>query len=484
MSKKMIIRFNPKYSLRFDPSFFKLRPGWQAIFFDIADKLLQILIPLYILLIFSFDLLSGTQGIGSIISLYALIITALILQIVKRVLGKSEYLPQVSYDLILLFFTTLIAISLFYHTAIAKDQINLWGGYSLRTISAISIIAYWFFYYLILSNSRDKKSLGLLIKSFFWAPIVMGVITLISFREIPVATSTAISCFIPGLIILLLTQKKNLLVIFINLIFALTITFISNNAFAIFSILVTFILTFIIILVSKRNKLFNMIRSLDKITRSEIKKEPLALINKHSLLIFFFLSLIISLYSLFWLTRNLSQDFFNGIVLGLGSLKFAGITEFLIGNGMADSAGGKIWQLIYSYGLLPILTLCLFLFYFWRDQLKMIKSSLSLPILGLIFWAISTLFTLTILLLIQNSALEVVIIISIFLVSILIQLKLIYLDKKEYNYSRELNLLSNTKDSRNKFLLKLSQFVLASLLIIAAIYLLCSLNYINIFLTE
>jgi hypothetical protein len=170
----------------------------------------------------------------------------------------------------------------------------------------------------------------------------------------------------------------------------------SANTTAIFAVLITFILAFFTILITKRNRILPMFRTLDKITKQELRRDFLAVVNKQALLLFFLLSLVLSLFSLFWFNRNLSTGFFNGITLGLSSLKFSGIIQVLIGNGMADSAGGKIWQLIYSYGLVPLLLLGYFLYRFTRDQITLLKSKLSLQISGLALALLSFLLTLTI----------------------------------------------------------------------------------------
>jgi len=484
MSKKMIIRLTPKYSLKFDPSSFKLRPGWQAVSFDLADHLLSWLLPIFILFSLSFELFSNSGGSVILDAVYAITVAGMALQLIKRVLGKNEYLPQVPFDMLLLTFTTIISVSLFYHTAILKDQTNLWGGISLRAISAISLIAYWFFYYLLVANSRDKRTLGRFLKLFFWAPPLMGAVALISFRIIPASVSITLACLIPGFVILLLTQKKNLWLLLLDLVLSVIIVLSSANTTAIFAVLITFILAFFTILITKRNRILPMFRTLDKITKQELRRDFLAVVNKQALLLFFLLSLVLSLFSLFWFNRNLSTGFFNGITLGLSSLKFSGIIQVLIGNGMADSAGGKIWQLIYSYGLVPLLLLGYFLYRFTRDQITLLKSKLSLQISGLALALLSFLLTLTIFALLQNTGLELVIILSIFVVAVLTQLKQIYADKSEYQYTRELNTLKGVKGARKKLLYRISQFIIVALLLVGSIYLLCSLNYINIFLTK
>jgi len=480
----MIIRFGPKYSLTIDPSLLKLRPGWQAGLFDLADLFSKLVLPLFLLLIYSFDLYSTATGQVVVIALYALVITALSLQIVRRILGRNENLPEVPYDLILLSLTTLVAVSLFYHTAVARDQTNLWGGVALKSISGISMIAYWFLYYLLLNNSASKKNLGNLIKMIFWAPLLMVVLVLAGFKDVPASVVLALSCLIPGLTILILTQKKNRLLLILDLIVSLVILFTSGNKVGIFSMLVTFIVSFILIVIWGRNKLFTTIKALDEIKFSELRRDLWGVLNRHALFVFLAISLGVSLFSLFWFNRNLSQEFFAGITLGLKSQDLGSLAKVLVGNGMKDSAGSKLFQFIYSYGFVSFAMLLVIVFQFCKNGIRLFQSKVSLQIKGLLLFLASAMFAIFIILLLQNTSLELILVLLVIFAAFHAQLKLLYLDKKEVTLSRDLNLLTGIKADNSRFFLRLLQFSLAIAVILAGIYLLSFLKYINIFIVQ
>lgn len=92
-------------------------------------------------------------------------------------LGKADYLPTVSYDLLLLTYTSVIAVSLLLSIVSQRDSFPLWGGSSYRIISGLSLIAYWFVYYLTNVFGRQEGMLRRSIEMIAYSGLVAVVWT-------------------------------------------------------------------------------------------------------------------------------------------------------------------------------------------------------------------------------------------------------------------------------------------------------------------
>ncbi|MBW7954060.1 hypothetical protein H3C67_04720, partial [Candidatus Dojkabacteria bacterium] len=95
-----------------------------------------------------------------------------------KLLGKGDFLPTVSYDLLLLTYTSVIAISLLLAVVNSQNTFALWGGGLYRIISGLSIIAYWFLYYLTNIFGRQEGMLRRSIELIAISAMIAFVVSL------------------------------------------------------------------------------------------------------------------------------------------------------------------------------------------------------------------------------------------------------------------------------------------------------------------
>ncbi|KXK09660.1 MAG: hypothetical protein UZ20_WS6002000356 [candidate division WS6 bacterium OLB21] len=123
---------------------------------------------------------TGTQDFGAshLLFLYAFVVLILFTQIMLKLLGKGDFLPTVSYDLLLLTYTSVIAISLLLAVVNSQNTFALWGGGLYRIISGLSIIAYWFLYYLTNIFGRQEGMLRRSIELIAISAMIAFVVSL------------------------------------------------------------------------------------------------------------------------------------------------------------------------------------------------------------------------------------------------------------------------------------------------------------------
>ena len=150
MSKKYLLNVGPKkFTFSTDIGLFRMRGGLAGLL-DLLNNLTPLLWKVFLLLLFPayFFLDINQPGVSYLSWLYGFMVVLLFMQIMKRILSRSDYLPTVPYDILLLIFVSVATISIFISLLVSKGEFSIWGGADLRIISGISLIAYWFVYYL------------------------------------------------------------------------------------------------------------------------------------------------------------------------------------------------------------------------------------------------------------------------------------------------------------------------------------------------
>jgi len=184
MKNKYKLQLSKDYTLNLDISFLKLRAGYRPGFADMTGIIGRALWYIFFIFILSSHIFYQDQAsLAPLFWVYIFSVTLLAFQILRKIVLKGEFLPTVPYDLILLTFTTLVAISLFVNSLDAGEEINIWGGPILRLYSGLSLICFWFIYYLTVINFSSKKHLDKLLTTLSYAPVVAGILNILAYFQ-------------------------------------------------------------------------------------------------------------------------------------------------------------------------------------------------------------------------------------------------------------------------------------------------------------
>ena len=475
MSKFFIIKLTPGLKISVNPNLpVDFKGGFWKILFDLTNMISKVCWIVFFILLLSSTLFDKEVGIGAYLFTLIIILFQLFLQIIKNFCTKNDLFPSVANDFVFLILTSLISLSLFVNLIMYKDSVNVWGGKTFHAISGISFILYWFMFYLLGINFATKKKFHQLVKLFSISFLISFIVSLIFSNNIPVDLLVILAIFNPGWLILTLTQKKNILIYFLNFIVSLFIfCFISNDLIHILIFTIYFSL-FLIVLFKKRNTLLSLFKNLDN------RKIPfLTYLQNNYLIIIFIFSLIFSLVGLVWFRMNFGMFIFDKVIIGFNSVKFTHINNVLLGNGLFPNGGSVLFQFLSTFGVIPFIGIILIILYLIRGLLSIIKSS-SLSRVGLnLFFLIELILLLTYLFL-ENIGINLILIILVVLITMVSIQKQIYLIGKELNFSDEISDLSFIEKKNHRFFYNFLRILFCLLITITFLYLLSNLNYINI----
>lgn len=479
MRSKIIIHLGPKLALPIDLSFLNIPKGKPGIV-DVINKLNILVSFVFLLGILIWELLGGSLNTNLITIIFGTVIVLLALNICKLIISKQELLSQIPFDIPLLTVTTIVAMSLFTGTAIFKNTTNIWGGANLRAIAGVSLIAFWFLYYLLASILNGKKMLQQALVSFWLAPIVALLTWLLTFRDFINPQISFLSMLLPGSLILVLTQTKHRPLHIINLVIAIVMLFVGKDIYAIFITIVTFFVTFLIIIIKHRNSLGEKFRALDNFPKK--RQEIASYINNNFIPLYLLFSTIVIIAGIFWLKDNMNKAFFYALTLGFQSISFAGIGNLLMGNGLNTIAASTVMRFVNIYGLIPCLAILASLFFIVKNILKAYKKTSSQSNRGLFIWLatlIGMCFTYLLLTPISSDLLVSIMFLALLFLGLFSQL---ILTKTKAETSLQIRSFEKIKNLKLRLALTIGQYVLIVAIILAVIYLLSSINYINIFL--
>lgn len=479
MRSKIIIRLGPKITLPLNLSFLDIPKGKLGVF-TLVDKLSLIISLILILGVLTWELLGQSAGGSLTTIIYGFVIILFFLYVLKVALAKNQLIDQIAFDIPLLIFTTFIALSLFMGTAIFKNSTNIWGGSSLRMLTGVSIIAYWFLYYLLNTNLLKRKLIQKSLLAFWLAPLYALLVWLVTFSDLLPDQQVVLGLMLPASIWLVLTQSKHVWLHVINVIISLVvlITFADRTVIAI-NIMI-FTISMLVIVIKNKNNLVKLFTQLDKLP--EAKNQWMTYIQQNSTVIYLMVSALAFAIGVFWAVNKLTNVVFDPLLLGFYSLQFNDITSLLLGNGLTTISASTMLRFIHIYGLIPTLALVGCGVVIIREMLKTYKVASTQSIKGIIVWLLTSALAGFLYLLLAGAYIETLII------TLLVQLLFFglikqFVDNKTIS-TRKVEMVDFTsiKNIRNRDYLKILQICFIILVFFAAYYLLSSLNYINIFL--
>ncbi len=414
------------------------------------------------------------------IGIYAIAIILVLVQILRIINVKGPHFLSIPFDIPLLIFTTFIALSFFYNTAIARSNNNIWGGLGLSAISGVSIIALSLIYYFFYINNQSSSRIRNLISAFKWSPLVSFISIIVFNLQISPAVIDLFSIIFPAQLIWTLyvhfsnkSKPKIDFLNILNLLISLFCLLYFYNPINLLINVISLLVIFITLIVLKRDELAKMFKNLDKSYKS-IYERIQSNFNL-SLLLLVFVLISIGTYLLL---KNPNYPGFN-----LNALSDLSGVSLFFGKGLLfKSSMPLFFQFIYVYGIVPLISLVYLGFLFTKFTLSVLKDLKNSQARVLLKTLVVLIISIFLFLLLSSS----ISIFPIFLIVgagsfILLIAKMFLKNGKEFNFSSIPHSFESLSEDRAYFL-KIFRIILVVLLILFSINLLSSLNYINIFI--
>jgi hypothetical protein len=468
MAKEIRFKISNKTSFAFKYGDYDLTP--RGILGKIIN-LSRIVSIIFIIFSLSFENVNILNG-GTVIYSYYFILILIAFQLLKRIIGKGDFFPSYSFDVQILFMMSFIALSLFINTVIFKTGQNIWGEAGMQSISGITMIMYWFMYYLLCLNLGVKGGGR---RSIMY--MNMAVIAGISFVIINGSSNIAyfadvVILLIPGLIWLTFTQKKLFWYSLIALLITIIMLFWATN-YAIFAFFIGIgISTIFQILVYRKNLVRNLKTFFIDFKRVLIKNISFKkFIDKSYASLISIIDLIIIIIGIFWTVFNYSQ-------IGTSNLYTTGYKYYIDGLAWNNITFGRalygiestgIFTTIFAYGVLPVLVGFIIIILGFVKMYKFLSKQKSMYVIGRFFALISILITLITFYVVSplNNSVMIMIWVVIALLAISNEL---HVNKKQLVVSNEINTYSDVKEESIKEFMQILQKLLIILLIVLLVY--------------
>jgi len=307
----------------------KINLSWQTLLegFYLSNN---VFITLYMFLVLGFEYLWFTDGIGNIVVIYFLGILLIGIHFLKRVLGSGDFFPTVAFDLETLILVSTVVLSLLLNILIFKNTKDVWGTTDTKLLSAISVVAFWFIYYLISINSQGKETLKKFFVVFnigFYVALILYVFSLSS-KITNIADMFVV--FMPAFIYMVLQDGKIKWIGLANLMPSIILLFFASASAQVTTLFVLFVE--IVFCVFRNKKTISRYRRL------------ISLLS---------VGLTISLLSLL-LNQNrveISLLLTHGFQSIQGALT---LQTFFFGNGLSN-IGTLFQNIFFSFGILPLM---------------------------------------------------------------------------------------------------------------------------------
>jgi len=477
MAKKFILNIAHNLKLSINPNI-NFRSDKLEFTLDAVNVVSKICWMIFFLLLLSSTLYSSSTNTGTYFFVAIILIIQLGLHVIRRLLSNNEMLPSVANDLYFLIFTSLIALSLFINTILYKDLVNIWGGKDFRAISGVSIISFWFVYFLISYNFSTKDSFKSLHKLLSFGYLISFVIGLIALGTFPISLMNIYALSNLGFLVLILTQKKLHIINIINFLVS-TLFLLAMPAGMVQMIVFAFYFSvFIYILIRKFKTLGLAFEELNN-----KKFEYFEYLKRNYLTLLFIVSIIFSLLGVLWFSRNYDPFFFDKFSIGLKTIKFSYINNLLIGNGLLLNYGSIFFQFLSTYGVIPFIGFVLLTISMFKDCYTYIKSS-SISKLGINLYYFSILAPILLYLIFENTGIDILMVVMVVIFTFISIQKQLFILGKEIAVSNVVLKFDGIRKDNSRFFLNFLRILAILFILISCFYLLSNLNYINIFINS
>lgn len=430
----------------------------------LLNFLTRVIWMIFFLFLFSAHISDTDLGLGTLFWVYSFTMIFVGMQLMKRVISIGDYIPPVTYDLLLLSFTTVVSMSLLLSTLNTGGGVNIWGGSALRTISGISIVVFWFMYYVMLVNNSTVKEFKRIFLLFNLSPLVGLVLSFFGGAGIYVGIYYLMILFLPGWIWLMFTSNRYRWIYYVLFLLSLIILVRNPMPEVLMALVFEFLISLVIYLIHNFRKLGKILykfnSDLEKFVSSKLSLGKF--LSQHNEFLLMWVSLIFSLVGIVWGAMNYIEISAN-LVAGINNLiSKETITGLLTGKGLFQLSGSFVPQFVYSFGLVVSLIGVIMLFWIFRDLIRAIwktKNNVELGELYFIFCSLIGVVTF----LIFNPAYDLLIIVFWILVGFAAIANKIYLRQQELTFSEKL-----FKNKRLKYL----QFLSVLVIFIGIVYLL------------
>ncbi|MFQ5493429.1 MAG: hypothetical protein ACE5DX_04690 [Candidatus Dojkabacteria bacterium] len=371
MSKKYVLQLSSKYKVEVDTARFQVRSGLAGVL-DIANLLTPALWYLFLYLLFPAAHFLGMADAGGahLLWLYGFVVSLLFLQIIKRLISKSDYLPTVPYDLLLLTFTSLVAISLFISVLSTEQTFSIWGGKNLRVISGLSIIVLWFLYYLTNIFARNSVLFSRTVHFFAWSPVVAVVVNLLA--NVPYYQGIAMPMMVmaPAWLWLVLSKTSGKFVYALNLLLSLVMLAELKDGLSVFIFTASILVAGVLVFVANYKGIGKLFSNLNKGVNKLISRKATlsGFLNDNDYALYILLTALTVVAGALWMLSNSDQQIFTGLTNGIELLDLgSGVRTILFGNGLTLLGGSFVLQFLHSYGVLSSIVIVIFLVWVFKD---------------------------------------------------------------------------------------------------------------------
>lgn len=375
--KNYKLQLSENYTLRLKLPEFDTMKGLLLSILSLADQAITKYFYLFVLVLFSCFVFSDAAQVGYLSFFYTSVLILLGLHIVRKIVAKGSFLPAVPYDVVILSFTTVVAISLFATTVSSDLKYNIWGGPWLRIVSGASLISYWFFYYIFQLQVDSKAHFTKLKELLAISPLLALVINLFLGNEISNAIGLSLQLLIPAWLFLAITQAKHKKIYALTSLLSLVMLYLNEDKFILGANIVTFALLALVYLAKYYKDLGKRFNLLDKnvdslITRKTSLKQVL---QSNFEELYFVISALVGAIGLIWLKLNTEFDFLLPLTTGLRTVSETSVYDLFVGKGLILFRGTLLTQLIHSFGILALLLFVTIIVLVVRDLIQAYKAT-------------------------------------------------------------------------------------------------------------
>jgi hypothetical protein len=432
-----------------------------------------------VLIIFSlaFENITILQG-GTIMYSYYLILILLGLQLIKLIIGQSDFFPSYSFDVQSLFALSFIALSLFVNTVFFKTPQNIWGASGMQSISGITLILYWFMFYVLCLNVGKKGGARLGIQYFNIGVVVGALATIINGGSNVAYFADAAILLIPGMIWLVFTQKKLLWSSILALIITVIMLFWATK-YAIFALFIGVAISTILQIILTGKKLLKNTKIFFKNLKSFLVKNITfkEFIGESYSTIILLINLLLVISGVIWCVNNLTQVGTSVLLTNGYSYIVDGMSwnTLIFGRALYVIESTGLYTFVFAYGLLPLLVGIVICVLTLIKLYKFISKTKIRFIQGRFIALISILITLISFFVVSpiNNSVMIMIWITLALLAITNEL---YVNKKVVIVNNAIKKYNDIKEDSIKEFMQILQKLLIILIIVITVY---GFSYIN-----